>query len=212
MEFIKNNNFAIQSDKFINNADSLFKDLYKRKKTIEEVLFNLNIYDEVFLNINKINESEIIKSLNKFIKTQLKTFNCRIKEIKSIKIAKYYFSSLMKRINASDLSYKYKKIIEIIDNLTFNNKSGINCELNKEPETKKEKIEYYLINEVKSFLETNSLNNKTIDNFIRLNHLQFYTSDEFQFLCLKFFLIINDFYFEKYGSFSDYNEFILFIL
>ena len=209
MEYIKENTFGIKPDIYINNVDYLFKALYERKKSVEEVMCSLNIYDEVILNDYKIDESEIIKSLSKFTKTQLKKFNYKIKEIKSIKNAKYYYSLLAKIIDDSNLSIRYKKTIEIIGNITFNDISGINFDLNKEHETKKEKIECYLINAVKSFIETNSINNKTIDDFIRLNHIQFYTNDEFQFLCLKFFLIINDFIYEKYDSFTDYNEYIM---
>jgi len=89
MEYIKENTFGIKPDIYINNVDYLFKALYERKKSVEEVMCSLNIYDEVILNDYKIDESEIIKSLSKFTKTQLKKFNYKIKEIKSIKNAKY---------------------------------------------------------------------------------------------------------------------------
>ena len=50
---------------------------------------------------------------------------------------------------------------------------------------------------------------KAIYDFLKINHILFLTDDNFQFVCFKFFLVINDFLYEKYGLFSNYNDYLM---
>ena len=209
MENIKEN-YGDKLNEYINRVDGIFKYKYRRKKPLEEIILTFYQEEDIsFLKMKKIDQNEILTTFSGFIKKEYKKrFNNKINIKPTIKIVQTNFRSMVNEINDSNFTFHYKRIVEIIYNLIFGD-IGFNCEINKVPETKKEKIEYYLINEAKPFIEKNSINDKTIADFIRLNHLLFFSDDDFHFLCLQFFLIINDFIFEKYGEISNYNEYIM---
>ena len=115
---------------------------------------------------------------------------------------------MIAQINNSETDFHIKQILEIIGYLNFDSK-GIKCELMNTPKSNKEKIQYYLIDKAKSFVEKNLTSNKAIYDFLKVNHILFLTDDNFQYVCLKFFLVINDFIYEKYGLFSNYNDYLM---
>ena len=51
------------------------------------------------------------------------------------------------------------------------------------------------------------MTDKAIYDFLKVNHILFLTDDNFQFVCLKFFLVINVFIYEKYRPFSNFNDY-----
>ena len=115
---------------------------------------------------------------------------------------------MIAQINNSETDFHIKQILEIIGYLNFDSK-GIKYELMNIPKRNKEKIQYYLIDKAKSFVEKNLTSNKAIYDFLKVNLILFLTDDNFQYVCLKFFLVINDFIYEKYGLFSNYNDYLM---
>ena len=187
MENIKEN-YGDKLNEYINKVDGLFKDIYRRKKPMDEIIFKFNQEEDIsFLKMKKIDQNEILTAFSKFIKKEYKKiFNNKINIKATIKSVQANFLLMVNKINDSNFAFQYKRIVEIICNLIFGD-IRFNCQIYKVPKTKKEKIEYYLINEAKLFIEKNSINEKTNTDFIRLNHLLFFSDDDFHFLCLQFF-------------------------
>ena len=50
-------------------------------------------------------------------------------------------------------------------------------------------------------MEKNLTSDKATYDFLKVNHILFLKDDNFQFVCFKFFLVINYFIYEKYGLF-----------
>ena len=193
-------------DNITNNIDTALKNVYERKIPIEDLFSKIEeSYDLSYLIINAIKENDIIKSFSKLIKTKLGKKKIKINTIKDVS---FYYNSMIAQINNSETDFHIKQILEIIGYLNFDSK-GIKYELMNIPKSNKEKIQYYLIDKAKSFVEKNLTSNKAIYDFLKVNHIQFLTDDNFQYVCLKFFLVINDFIYEKYGLFSNYNDYLM---
>ena len=189
-----------------NNIDTLLKNVYERKISIEDLFSNINeSYDLSYLVFNTIKEDDIIKSFSTLIKKKLGKKKIKTNTTKDIA---YFYHSMVTQINNSETDFHIKQIFEIIGYLTFESK-GIKCELKNIPKNNKEKIQYYLIDKAKSFIEKNLTTDKAIYDFLKINHILFLTDDNFQFVCFKFFLVINDFLYEKYGLFSNYNDYLM---
>ena len=189
-----------------NNIDILLKNVYERKISIEDLFSKIEeSYDLSYLTIDKIKENDIIKSFSKLIKTKLGKKKLTINTLKDVA---FFYNTMVSRINSSERAFDINKIFEIIGNLTFDSK-GIKCELMNIPKCNKEKIQYYLIDKAKSFIEKKLTSDKAIYDFLIVNHILFLTDDNFQFVCLKFFFVINDFIYEKYGLFSNYNDYLM---
>ena len=133
------------------NIDIAQKNVYERKIPTED-LFSIikESYDLSYLVINTIKENDIIKSFYKLIKTKLG--------------------------KKSEIDFHIKQIVEIIGYLNFDSK-GIKCELMNIPKNNKEKIQYYLIDKAKSFIENNLTTDKAIYDFLKVFHIQFLTDD-----------------------------------
>ena len=193
-------------DNITNNIDTALKNVYERKIPIEDLFTKIEeSYDLSYLIINTIKENDIIKSFSKLIKTKLGKKKIKINTIKDVS---FFYHSMIAQINNSETDFRIKQILEIIDYLNFDSK-GIKCELMNIPKSNKEKIQYYLIAKAKSFIENNLTTDKAIYDFLKVNHILFLTDDNFQYVCLKFFLVINDFIYEKYGLFSNYNDYLM---
>ena len=194
---------------YFDNVDGLLKELYKNEISLENVLEELNCSKNLsFIPYQIIDKNEILKCFSEFIKSNtIHKIKGTIKP--TINNIKYYYKKIVEEASNSNRELSYKQIIELIGNLTFGSED-INCELINKPKTNKEIIECFLINKVKLFIKEKSLkNNKKISEFIKCNHLLFCTNDDFQKICLRFFLIINLYFSEKYDRFSNYDEFIL---
>ena len=180
-----------------NNIDSLFIDLYERTISMNDFFIEFSkSFDLSFLKINKVKEDDIKQVFGQFVKNQLKKFKRKFKMPYKITEINYYYRTVMKNIQNSDKESRYKLIIELIGDLIFDS-DGLNCKINDTPKDNKEKIQFYLVDKAKSFIEKNEVNEKTMHDFIKANHLLFLTNDKFHFNCLKFFLMINDFIQEK---------------
>ena len=193
-------------DNITNNIDTALKNVYERKIPIEDLFSKIEeSYDLSYLIINAIKENDIIKSFSKLIKTKLGKKKIKINTIKDVS---FFYHSMIAQINNSETDFRIKQILEIIDYLNFDSK-GIKYELMNIPKNNKEKIKYYLIDKAKSFIENNLTTDKAIYDFLKVNHILFLTDDNFQYVCLKFFLVINDFIYEKYGLFTNYNDYLM---
>jgi len=193
-------------DNITNNIDTALKNVYERKIPIEDLFSKIEeSYDLSYLIINAIKENDIIKSFSKLIKTKLGKKKIKINTIKDVS---FYYNSMIAQINNSETDFHIKQILEIIGYLNFDSK-GIKYELMNIPKSNKEKIQYYLIDKAKSFVEKNLTSNKAIYDFLKVNLILFLTDDNFQYVSLKFFLVINDFIYEKYGLFSNYNDYLM---
>ena len=169
----------------INNIELLFKNLYERAISMNDFFKEFSkTYDLSLLIIDKIKEDDIKKVIGPFVKHQLKRYNKKIKKPYTISEINYYYRTLVKSIFPNES--RYKLIIELIGNLIFDS-DEINCKLNEMPKDNKEKIQYYLVDKAKTFIEKKEINEKTIHDFIKANHLLFLTNDKFHFNCLKFF-------------------------
>ena len=205
MEYSKKIDESMLND-ITNNIDILLKNVYERKISVEDLFSKINeSYDLSYLTIDKIKENDIIKSFSKLIKTKLGKKKLTINTLKDVA---FFYNTMVSRINSSERAFDINKIFEIIGNLTFDSK-GIKCELMSIPKSNKEKILYYLIDKAKSFIEKKLTSDKAIYDFLIVNHILFLTDDNFQFVCLKFFFVINDFIYEKYGLFSNYNDYLI---
>ena len=133
------------------NIDIALKNVYERKIPTED-LFSIikESYELSYLVINTIKENNIIKSFYKLIKTKLG--------------------------KKSEIDFHIKQFVEIIGYLNFDSK-GIKCELMNIPKNNKEKIQYYLIDKAKSFIENNLTTDKAIYDFLKVFHIQFLTDD-----------------------------------
>ena len=190
MEYLKEN-YENKPKAHIDKIDKLLKELYDRKISIETFFFKFNNQANIsFEELNEINGEKLLKKLIKFIKSIRNESKLKIK--RNYNEIKYYYSSSVNNINESNSIFIYKKNLELIGNFYFGDK-GFNTIIDKIPETKREKIENYLFNQANSFLEKKTFDDNAIYEFIKFNHLLFLTDDDFQFLCLRFFLIINDF-------------------
>lgn len=208
MEFSKK--YDEKTFNIVTNIDSLFIDLYGRTISMNDFFIEFGkSFDLSFLKIDKIKEDDIKQVFGQFVKHQLKKFQRKFK-MTSTKITEisYYYRTVVKNIQNSDKESRYKLIIELIGDLIFDS-DGLNCKINDTPKDNKEKIQYYLVDKAKSFIEKNEINEKTIHDFIKANHLLFLINDKFHFNCLKFFLMVNDFVREKYESFSNYLDYEL---
>ena len=193
-------------DNITNNIDTALKNVYERKIPIEDLFSKIEeSYDLSNFVINTIKEKDIIKSFSKLIKTKLCTKKIKINTIKDVS---FFYHSMIAQINNSETDFHIKQILEIIGYLNFDSK-GLKCELMNIPKSNKEKIQYYLIDKAKSFVEKNLTSNKAIYDFLKVNLILFLTDDNFQYVCLKFFLVINDFIYEKYGLFSNYDDYLM---
>ena len=117
----------------ISNIDTLLKNVYERKISIEDLFSKINeSYDLSFLVSNTIKENDFIKSFSKLIKTKLGKKKIKINTIKDIA---YYYYSMVTQINNSETDFHIKQILEIIGYLTFDSK-GIKCQLINIPKKK----------------------------------------------------------------------------
>ena len=79
MENIKEN-YGDKLNEYINKVDGLFKDIYRRKKPIEEIILTFYQEEDIsFLKMKKIDQNEILTTFSGFIKKEYKKrFNNKI--------------------------------------------------------------------------------------------------------------------------------------
>ena len=199
---MENKNKELQ--KYIGEVDLLFHDIYERKKSLlESVSYFKNMEIINYLGVSQIKEASIFKEFLSLLSKELKKkhFVIKVKRPSKSNVI-FYFNNFVKLRTRSNKNCEF---IEIIGNIIFNiyeiNTSG--------KFKKKSEISKYVLNEVNSLLTKNKqFNSHIINEFIKVNHLLFFTDDDFQFICLEFFFIINQFISEIYGLFSEYEEFI----
>ena len=204
-------NYGIKLNEYIEKVDALLKKLFYRSISVQTFLLQISELGNISAIETKIlNQNELIKAFANFIKKEYKrNFQDNINGLKpSIKSIQINYPYMINKINNSDFPLKYKKILEIIYFASFTD-NGLNCEINKANKTKEDMIKNYLIGETKEFIEDNSLKDKKIYDFVKLNHLLFYCDNKDHYLSLQFFLIINDYIYEKYYEFSNYDDYLL---
>ena len=194
----------------INSVDLIFKSLYERKITTDKAFSEINnVMDISFLQNNKMKKEDTITSLYRFIKNEMKKMNMKIKGKPGIKSVIYDYNLMVQQAKSSNKSSKSIHFIELIGNLIFS-ENKINYDFENEPKTEKEKIENFLIYKAIKLIEKKVINEESITEFLKLNHLLFLTNDNLQYECLQFFLIIALLLSEKYAKFSKYYEFLLY--
>ena len=204
-------NYGIELNEYIEKVDALLKKLFYRSISVQTFLLQISELGNISAIETKIlNQNELIKAFANFIKKEYKrNFQDNINGLKpSIKSIQINYPYMINKINNTDFPLKYKKILEIIYFASFTD-NGLNCEINKANKTKEDMIKNYLIGETKEFIEENSLKDKKIYDFVKLNHLLFYCDNKDHYLSLQFFLIINDYIYEKYYEFSNYDDYLL---
>ena len=198
-------------NQYINNVDSYLKMIYEGKKSIQDILPIINDTNILtFIESKNISEKKFLDNLLIFLKRELKKAQYYIKgKIMSSRTnAEFFYNKLLCNINSLKMKESNKNFIEIIGNFLFN-KSGINHFFEDTNGKDNSLINNYLIIELNSFLETHtSLNNNQMCDFIKKYHILFCTDNEFDYLCLQFFLIVNCFLC-LYNKFNSYNEFVL---
>ena len=199
---------------YIEKIDLFFKNLFEGTKSIRDfqILYDYTDVLDSFPT-KAIIKDEIFSCFFKLIKRELiKKGGDKLKNIPiTLGNIKYYYRKLVEIINKSGIESLDDKTIQIFGNLFLFllNKNPKNNN-NEQKILEASNLENFLVNEALS-----ALNNKSNDNpisrkdFIKLNHLMFYSNDTFQNKCLHFFLVINEFIKEIYNNFSYYNEFIL---
>ena len=183
---------------YFDNVDNLLLELYENKINIQLVLKELDVSRSLsFIKTQEINEQDVLKCFPGFIKQEM-PYKIKGNIKNTFSDIKYYYRSLVTKINETNKKLSYKMLIELLGNMCFSNE-GINCPLNKHSETNDEIIKCYLIDKVKFFIQNKLIeNNKKIREFIKYNHLLFCTDDNLQKIILQFFLVINFFLFKKY--------------
>ena len=194
---------------YFDNVDNLLLELYENKINIQLVLKELDVSRSLsFIKTQEINEKDVLKCFSRFIKQEM-PYKIKGNIKNTFSEIKYYYRTLVTKMNETNKKLSYKILIELLGNMSFS-KEGINCPVNKHAETNDEIIKCYLIDKVKFFIQNKLIeNNKKIREFIKYNHLLFCTDDNLQKLILQFFLVINVFLFKKYDNFSNYEDFIM---
>ena len=194
---------------YFDNVDNLLLELYENKINVQLVLKELDVSRSLsFIKTQEINEKDVLKCFSRFIKQEM-PYKIKGNIKNTFSEIKYYYRTLVSKINETNKKLSYKILIELLGNMSFS-KEGINCPVNKHAETNDEIIKCYLIDKVKFFIQNELIeNNKKIREFIKYNHLLFCTDDNLQKLILQFFLVINVFLFKKYDKFSNYEDFIM---
>ena len=210
METYSKNNFI---SSYVEKVDSFFKNLFEGTKPIRDIkLFNdTKIIDS--LPTKSIIKEEIFSCFFKLIKKELlKRGSDKLKNTPpTLGNIKYYYRKLVDIISKSGAESIEDKELQIFGNLFFHiiNK---NYPLKNEQKTlEASTLEKFLIHEALYVLDNKNNNNNPDkkNDFIKLNHLLFYTTDTFQNKCLHFFLVINEFINEIESKFSNYNEFVI---
>ena len=196
--------------KHINRVDLIFKSLYERKITTDKAFSEIsNIIDIPFFQGNNMKQEDVIISIYRYIKNEMKKMNKKIKGKPGIKSVIYDYNLMIHQAKSSNKSSKYIQFIELIGNLIFN-ENKINFDFENGPKTEAERIGSFLIYEAIKLIEKKVINEEAITDFLKLNHLLFLTNDDLQYKCLQFFLIIALLLSEKYAKFLDYYEFLLY--
>ena len=196
--------------KHINSVDLIFKSLYERKITTDKAFSEIsNIIDISFFQGNNMKQEDVIISIYRYIKNEMKKMNKKIKGKPGIKSVIYDYNLMIHQAKSSNKSSKYIQFIELIGNLIFN-ENKINFDFENGPKTEAERIGSFLIYEAIKLIEKKVINEEAITDFLKLNHLLFLTNDDLQYKCLQFFLIIALLLSEKYAKFLDYYEFLLY--
>jgi len=204
---LEKENIALQH---INSVDLIFKSLYERKITTDKAFSEIsNAIDIFFFQGYNMKQEDVIISIYRYIKNEMKKMNKKIKGKPGEKNVIYDYNLMIQQAKSYNKNSKSIQFIELIGNLIFN-ENKINFDFENGPKTEKERLEHYLFYEAIKLIEKKEINEEGITDFLILNHLLFLTNDDFQYKCLQFFLIVALLLSEKYAKFSNYYEFLLY--